>query len=52
MIKYNVMFLNNDDKEKCYKELYNNRSNYEDDAGLDLFMMKRVVILPKKSISI
>ena len=46
MIKYNVMFLNNNDKES-YKELYNSRSNYEDDAGLDLFMMKRVVI-PKK----
>tara|TARA_Y100000589_G_scaffold310633_1_gene329187 strand:+ start:147 stop:611 length:465 start_codon:yes stop_codon:yes gene_type:complete len=49
MIKYNVMFLNNSDKEK-YKECYNNRTNYEDDAGLDLFMMKRVEV-PKKSIS-
>lgn len=49
MIKYNVMFLNNNDKES-YKELYNSRSNYEDDAGLDLFMMKRVEV-PKKSIS-
>ena len=43
------MFLNKNDKES-YKELYNNRSNYEDDSGLDLFMMKRVVV-PKKSIS-
>ena len=49
MIKYNVMFLNKNDKES-YKELYNSRSNYEDDAGLDLFMMKRVEV-PKKSVS-
>jgi len=49
MIKYNVMFLNNNDKEK-YKECYNNRKNYEDDAGVDLFMMKRIIV-PKKSIS-
>ena len=49
MIKYNLMFLNNNDKEN-YKELYNSRSNYEDDAGLDLFIMKRIVV-PKKSIS-
>ena len=49
MIKYNILFLDNNDKEK-YKKHYSDRANYEDDAGLDLFMMKTTRV-PKKSIS-
>lgn len=49
MIKYNLMFLNKLDKEKYIKN-YIERLNYDDDAGLDLFMMKNITV-PKKSIS-
>jgi len=43
------MFLDNDKKE-LYKNKYIERTNYEDDAGLDLFMMRKTIV-PKKSIS-
>ena len=43
------MFLYNDKKE-LYKNKYIERTNYEDDAGLDLFMMRKTIV-PKKSIS-
>ena len=49
MIKYNIMFLDNNDKIK-YEKYYINRTNYEDDAGLDLIITKTVIV-PKKSIS-
>ena len=43
------MFLDNNKKE-LYKNKYTERTNYEDDAGLDLFMMTKIIV-PKKSIS-
>ena len=49
MIKYNVMFLD-DNQKKIYEKNYIERTNYEDDAGLDLFMMTEIIV-PKKSIS-
>lgn len=43
------MFLNNNNKKK-YENNYISRKNYENDAGLDLFIMENIIV-PKKSIS-
>ena len=44
-IKYNILFLNEQNKLK-YEKLYDEK-NYNDDAGLDIYMMEKIIV-PKK----
>ena len=48
-IKYNILFLNKQNKLK-YEKLYDEKKNYNDDAGLDIYMMEKIIV-PKKAIS-